>query len=88
MSEPIDVISVFKRGAVRPTKFRYAGRTHTVARVLYPWVTREGGYPVHHFSVLTADDNRFTLALDTYRMRWSLETHETDAKQTDKSAAL
>ena len=81
MSEPIDVISIFKKRTVRPVKFRYAGRVHKVAKILYPWVTREGGYPVHHFSVLTDDGNRFTLSLDTYRMRWSLETPKADSTE-------
>ena len=79
MSEHIDVISMFKNKTVRPVKFRYAGRTHKVAKILYPWVTREGGYPVHHFSVLTADGNRFTLSLNTYTMSWVLDTPDVDA---------
>jgi hypothetical protein len=81
MSEQIDVISLFKKRTVRPVKFRYAGRTHKVAKILYPWVTREGGYPVHHFSVLTDDGNRFTLSLNTYKMRWALETPKTDSTE-------
>ena len=72
MAEGIDVISVFHRRAIRPVKFRYAGRTHKVARVLYAWVTREGSFPVHHFAVLTQDGDRFEMKLDTYRMEWSL----------------
>lgn len=79
MSEQIDVISVFRKKTVRPVKFRYAGRTHKIARILYPWITREGGYPVHHFSVLTDDGNRFTLALNTYKMSWTLETEKDEA---------
>ena len=81
MPEQIDVISIFKRKTVRPVKFRYAGRTHKVAKILYPWITREGGYPVHHFSVLTDDGNRFTLSLNTYKMSWMLETPERDSAE-------
>jgi len=80
MSEQIDVISVFRKKTVRPVKFRYAGRTHKIARILYPWVTREGGYPVHHFSVLTDDGNRFTLSLNTYKMHWALNSPGDDAQ--------
>jgi hypothetical protein len=79
MSEHIDVISMFKNKTVSPVKFRYAGRTHKVAKILYPWVTREGNHPVHHFSVLTADDNRFTLSLNTYTMSWVLDTPDANA---------
>ena len=72
MAERIDVISMFRNGTVKPVKFRYAGRTHKVAKVLYAWVTREGSFPVHHFSVETEDGNRFDISLNTYTMDWAL----------------
>lgn len=78
MPENIDVISVFRKKTVRPAKFRYAGRTHKVERILYTWVTREGGYPVHHFSVTTGDANRFELSLNTYTMNWTIDSEETE----------
>jgi len=74
MSEAVDVISVFQNKTVRPVRFRHAGRTHNVAKVLYSWVTREGSFPVHHFSVLTKDGNRFGLSLNTYTMDWTLDS--------------
>ena len=76
MAESIDVISIFRKKTIRPVKFKYAGRTHRIAKLLYTWVTREGNYPVHHFSVLTQDDNRFELSLNTYTMAWALESAE------------
>ena len=79
MAEAIDVISMFRNRAVKPVKFRYAGRTHRVAKLLYTWVTREGGFPVHHFSVETEDGNRYTLVLNTYTMNWALEETEAAA---------
>lgn len=72
MAEPIDVISVFHKKTVKPVKFKYAGRTHKVAKILYAWVTREGSFPVHRFSVLTEDGNRFDLTLNTYQMDWAI----------------
>jgi len=56
LNDPIDVVTVFRDGGMAPVKFRWAGRTYPVARVAYRWVTRQGAYPVHHFSVLTDDD--------------------------------
>ena len=73
MPEAIDVISVFSKKTVRPVKFKYAGRTHTIAKILYTWVTREGGYPVYHFSVLTDSDDRFHVELHTQQMDWQIE---------------
>ena len=83
MSERIDVIGIFRGRTVRPVKFRYAGRVHTVAKVLYAWVTREGSFPVHHFSVLTQDGNRYHVLLDTYTISWAL-----DSAMTREPAAL
>jgi hypothetical protein len=77
--ESIDVISIFENRTLRPAKFRYAGRVHVVEKVLYTWVTREGSFPVHHFSVETADCNPFELALNTYTMEWKLTSAEADA---------
>ena len=79
MAERIDVISVFSNKTVRPVKFKYAGRTHRVTKVLYTWVTREGSFPVHHFSVETEDGNRFDISLNTYTMNWMLEEAEAAA---------
>ncbi len=73
MSEPIDVIGIFRGRTVRPAKFRYAGRVHTVAKVLYTWVTREGSFPVHRFFVLTQDGNRYQVSLNTYTISWTLD---------------
>ena len=79
MSEAIDVISVFRKGAVKPLKFRYAGRTHVISKVLYRWITREGSYPVHHFSVETGDGDHFELSLNTYTMDWAICTVDLSA---------
>ncbi|MFW6158632.1 MAG: hypothetical protein ACOC8E_04675 [Planctomycetota bacterium] len=79
MPERIDVISVFRDGTVRPVKFRYAGRAHKVARVLYNWVTREGRFPVYHFAVLTEDGHRCGLSLNTYTMVWFLSAVDESA---------
>ena len=71
-AESIDVISVFHKKTVRPVKFKYAGRVHVVSKILYTWMTREGSFPVHNFSVLTEDGERFALSLNTYTMDWTI----------------
>lgn len=73
MAVSIDVVSISRRGSIKPVKFKYAGRTHRVQKILYNWMTREGGFPVHHFSVSTLDDNLFEISLNTYTMNWLLE---------------
>jgi len=79
MAERIDVISVFSNKTVRPVKFKYAGRTHRVSKILYTWMTRDGSFPVHHFSVLNENGDRFEISLNTYTMDWMLEESEAAA---------
>ena len=70
---------MFHEKTVRPVKFKYAGRVHVVSKILYTWVTREGSYPVHHFNVLTEDDDQFHVALRTYQMDWSVSAVDESA---------
>jgi hypothetical protein len=72
VNEPIDVVTVFREGRMAPVKLRWAGCTHGIARVAYRWVTREGAYPVHHFSVVTDTDQIYEIVLNTQTMRWSI----------------
>jgi len=72
LNDPIDVVTVFRDGSMAPVKFRWAGRTYPVARVAYKWVTREGAYPVHHFSVVTRADTIYEIILNTQTMQWTL----------------
>jgi hypothetical protein len=72
VNEAIDVLSVFRDGRVQPVRFKWAGRTHTVSRVAYAWVTREGAHPLHHFSLLAGGKDVYEVVFDTYRMSWWL----------------
>jgi len=72
VNEPIDVVTVFRHGAMAPVKFRWAGRTYRVERVAYRWVSREGAHPIYHFCVLTADDQTCEIELHTRNMRWTI----------------
>jgi len=72
LNDPIDVVTVFRDGTMAPVKFRWAGRTHPIRRVAYRWVTRQGAYPVHHFSVIADGDPIYEIILNTQDMQWTL----------------
>ena len=72
LNDPIDVVTVFRDGKMAPVKFRWAGRTYPIARVAYAWVTRQGAYPVHHFSVFTDDGQSVEILLNIQTMQWSI----------------
>ncbi|MFP4057575.1 MAG: hypothetical protein ACLF0G_11965 [Candidatus Brocadiia bacterium] len=72
LNDPIDVVTVFREGRMAPVKMRWAGRAHAIARVAFCWVTRQGAYPVYHFSVVTEDGQTCEIILNTQTMQWSL----------------
>jgi len=72
LNDPIDVVTVFREGRMAPVKFRWAGHTYPIARVAYRWVTREGAFPVYHFSVVAGDDQIVEIILNTQNMQWSI----------------
>lgn len=81
--EEIAVLGSFDKGRIRPLKFKWAGRVHTVKKILYRWLTREGVFPIYHFSVLTDSEDNYVIHLDTYRMQWSIST-ESFAEVSDE----
>ncbi len=72
INESVDVMTVFREGRIRPVKFKWTGRTYAVTRIAYSWVTREGSYPVHHFSVLCNGKDVYELIFNTYTLSWTL----------------
>ena len=72
LHEPIDVLTAFENGAVRPVKFRWNGRVVPVERVAYQWITRDGAHPVRHFAVLAPGGTAYEIALHTHTLRWTL----------------
>jgi len=63
VNDPIDVVTVFRDGGMSPVKCRWVGRTYPIERVGYKWVTREGAYPIHHFSVVSRDGMVYEIIL-------------------------
>jgi hypothetical protein len=72
IDEPIDVMTIFRDGAIRPVKFKRGGRTYTISRVTYEWITKEGSYPLYHFAVMADGDDVYEIHLNTFTMSWTL----------------
>ena len=72
INEPIDVLTSFHNGAIRPLKFKWAGRTYAVARITYRWITREGSHQIRHFSVVADTEEAYEIALNTHNLNWTL----------------
>ena len=71
--ESIDVLTVFRNGRLEPMKFKWTGRTHSVSRITFRWVTKEGQYPVYHFALEVENmDGAYELAFRPATLGWQL----------------
>ena len=72
--ERIPVSALFDgRGGVKPLRARFAGRDYRIERVTFDWATREGAYPVRHFTAKTSDGDVLKLSLCLPDLVWWLE---------------
>lgn len=78
VNEPVDVLTVFEKGSLRPMKFRWAARVYTVDRVTFQWITREGAHQLRHFALTATDQNVYELVLNNHTMQWTLRKVQMD----------
>ena len=72
LNHPVEVLSLFTEGKIRPLRFRWRGRVVRVRRVTGEWHRREGHGKVHYFSVLAENDDYFELAFDITLESWRI----------------
>lgn len=72
VNHPIEVLSLFRDGRIRPLRFRWRGRVYKVQRVSGEWVRQEGVGRVHYFSVLAENRDCFELAYEVGHSRWRI----------------
>lgn len=73
LSEPIQVVVLFRNGRFEPLHFKWNGRQCRVKAVTGKWATREGQYKVCHFAVTNENGTYFEISLNTNEMTWTLE---------------
>ena len=72
LSDPVDVLTVFVDGAMRPLRFRWKGRVVRVRRVSGQWVRREGSALLRYFSVEGSGSDAYELCYDPRGPSWVL----------------
>ena len=70
--EPIEVISFFKNGKIRPLRFKWNGRVYKVEKVNGQWVSHQGYAKQYHFSVLADSSDHFELLFDSSNFDWQI----------------
>jgi hypothetical protein len=72
LSDPVDVLTAFVDGRVRPLRFRWQGRVVRVCRVTGEWNRREGSVQLRYFSIESDADDTYELCYDPRGPRWIL----------------
>lgn len=72
LNEPVDVLTAFLEGRVRPLRFRWKGRVVRIQRVTGEWSRREGAARLAYFSVEGPSAETYELCYDPRGPSWTL----------------
>jgi len=72
LNQPVEMLSLFSDGRLRPLRFRWRGKVVKVRRVTGEWVRQEGVGRVHYFSILAENSDYFELAYDLDQSSWRI----------------
>jgi hypothetical protein len=72
LNEPVDVLTAFVDGHMRPLRFRWKGRVVRVERVTGQWSRREGSNRLTYFSVEGTGAETYELCYDPKGPGWTL----------------
>lgn len=70
MDEPVEVVALFQKGKMEPSRFRWNGKVYKISEVTGDWKTDVGSYRVRHFAVVDKSSNFFQLSYDERKTRW------------------
>lgn len=72
LNQPVDVLTAFLDGRVRPLRFRWKGRVIRVRKVTGEWSRREGSNRLTYFSVEGPGAETYELCYDPRDLSWIL----------------
>lgn len=72
LNDPVDVLTVFEDGRVRPIRFRWRGKVVRALKVTGQWTRREGSTHLRYFSVEGATSDTYELCYDPRGPSWIL----------------
>ena len=80
LSDPVDVLTAYVEGRVRPLRFRWQGRVVRIRAVTGEWTRREGQAVLRHYSVESTGGDSYELSYDPRGPRWILSRAWTTPK--------
>jgi hypothetical protein len=72
VSDPVDVLTAFVEGRMKPIRFRWKGRVVRVQKVSGEWARREGHTLLRYFAVEGAGAESYELCYDPRGPSWLL----------------
>jgi hypothetical protein len=72
LSDPVDVLTAFVTGHMKPLRFRWNGRVVRVKAVTGEWTRREGQTLMRFYSVEGASGDSYELCYDPRGPKWIL----------------
>jgi len=70
--DPIEVITMFSGGTIRPIRFRWKNRTVKIAKVTGDWVRHEGQNKHHYFALLADNADYYEICYNVKELTWQL----------------
>ncbi len=70
--EPIEVISHFRDGQLKPLRFKWNGRVYKIKQLNGHWVSHQGYNKQHHYSVISDSSDYFELQFDSSDFQWQV----------------
>ncbi len=70
--EPIEVISYFKDGKLRPLRFKWNGRVYKIKQLNGHWISHRGYNKQHHYSIISDSSDYFELQFDSSDFDWQV----------------
>ena len=70
--DPIEVITMFSGGTMKPIRFRWKNKIVKVAKVTGDWVRHEGQNKIHYFALLADSSDYYEICYNAKDMTWQL----------------
>ncbi len=70
--DPIEVISHFKDGKLKPLRFKWNNRVYKIKQLNGHWVNNLGFDKEHHFSVIADTSDSFEILFNNSDFKWQI----------------
>lgn len=73
VDEPIEVIALFRKGKMRPIKFRWNSRVYRIETINGGWKSDQGRERVLHYSVMCDGPDVYEISCSAENLVWKID---------------